>query len=352
MKRALLVVAALVLGPFWGGLANGLIEVHYYPAWINHWEDAGPLVAKYLGFYEEVGLDVTIFPGGPDLNPLVRMLNDRTIAFATSYNWLVLIARIEQGVPFKVIATDFQDPALHLVSWIPIKEPADLAGKIIEVWPGYEHPLLCFLGKDRYYYPVYGGSPGRNKAIIQNQGASMERFLAKQVDASHAMVYNELLTVIHALGFKTLKEFWLSEDKPFYVYRFEELDPDLAWDENSLVTTEIILKEHPEVVRKFVMATYKGWQWVLRADPEEVFQILLTFNDALDKEHEIEGGMEINKLLVNLNTRKYGLGYIDPEPWQKMAERLYLAGFLSRMPTYQEIIQAYQWIPSGIFPPE
>jgi len=351
MKR--MIVGILVLGTV-GFFAAGenLVSISYYPAWINHWEDAGPLVAKYLGFYEEAGLDVSIFPGGPDLNPLTRMLNDTNIAFATSYNWLVLIARIDQKVPLKVIATDFQDPALHLISWEEITSPQDLYGKIVEVWPGYEYPLLCYLGEGHFYYPVYGTSPGPEKAIVQNQGGSMERFLAHQVTASHAMIYNELITVIHALGFDTLEEYWQTEEKPFYTYRFGDLDSGLAWDENSLVTTESTLRDHFDVVEAFVSATYRGWYWVLTHNPQEVFEILLTYNSSLEREHEIPGGLEINKLLVNENTREHGLGYIDTSTWLPMAHRLYGAGLISRMLTEEEVRAAYQWVPSGVFPPE
>lgn len=333
-------------------VADPLVKVSYYPAWINHWEDAGPLVAKYLGFYEEVGLDVSIFPGGPDLNPLTRMLNDHNVSFATSYNWLVLMARIDQKVPLKVVATDFQEPALHLVSWKEITSPQDLYGEIIEVWPGYEYPLLCYLGKDHFYYPIYGTSPGTDKAIVQNQGASMERFLTYQVTASHAMIYNELITVVNAHGFNTIEDYWQAEEKPFYVYRYGDLDPDLAWDENSLVTTEDTLRNHPDIVQKFVTTTYQGWLWVMTHDPEEVFEILLTFNSSLDHDHEIAGGIEINKLMINENVQKFWLGYVDSSTWLPMARRLFEAGLISDMPTEEEINAAYRWIPSNVFPPE
>lgn len=334
------------------GLAGTLVPVSYYPAWINHWEDAGPLVAKYLGFYEEAGLDVTIYPGGPNLSPLSRMLNDRNIAFATAYNWQVLIARIEQGTPLKVIATDFQDPALHLVSWIPINSPEDLYGRKVEVWPTYEHPLLCYLGKDHFFYPAYPSSPGPEKAIVQDQGGNMARFLARQVTASHAMIYNELITVLNAFGFNSLEEYLGADEKYFYVYRYGDLDPELAWDENSLITTETTLFNYPEIVQKFVTATYQGWHWVMTHDPEDVFAILYTFNDSLEHDHEIAGGIEINKLMVNENTVEFGLGYVDPSTWLPMARRLFEAGLINKMSTGEEVEAAYQWVPSNVFPPE
>ena len=37
--------------------------------WVTQSQFAGYYVAKDKGFYEEEGLDVTIKPGGPDINP-------------------------------------------------------------------------------------------------------------------------------------------------------------------------------------------------------------------------------------------------------------------------------------------
>ena len=345
-KVSLVLLGLLVFG--FMGVGRELVEVHYYPAWIDHWENAGPLVAIALGFYEEVGLDVRDFPGGPELNPLERMVNDRAIAFATSYNWLVLKVRLEQEVPLVVIATDFQNPALHLVSWLPIEKPSDLFGKRVEVWPGYDYPLRCFLGKEQ------------DRVLIENQGAEMGRFFERRVDASHAMIYNELLTVLHHYGFEGIQAYYQAseetwaEKQRFYIYRFGELDEELAWDENSLVTTEDVFYNHPDVVQRFITATYRGWYWVMTHDPEKVFEILLQSNSTLieRKDLEIAGGIEINKLMINANTRHYGLGYMDPEPWVNMAERLFEAGLLERMPSVSEILALYHPVASGVFPPE
>lgn len=344
--KAAFVVLALLGVMLMAGQAEDLVEVSFYPAWIDHWENGGALVAVDQAFYEEVGLKVKDLPGGPGLNPLNRMLNDNKIAFATYYDWFVLKANMERGVDLAVVATDFQRPALHLVSHFPIKSKEDLFGKKVEVWTGYDFPLRTFLGQDQ------------KKVDILNQGASMERFFDGQVDASSAMIYNELILVFrhYGIGIENYSpdktEYETNTGDKIYVYRYGQLNPNLAWNENSLVTERKTLEEHPEVVKKFVHATYKGWRWTMTHSPDEVVEILLRFNSSLDASHEKAGGQKIEGIMIDANVCEYGLGYVDFTAWKPMAEMLYKAGLLESKPTSEDIWSSHYYIPSLVFPPE
>jgi NitT/TauT family transport system substrate-binding protein len=341
MKKALIILSVFVLTIGALSFAKDVTSVNYYPAWFDHWENAGPLVAITEGIYEDFGLQVSDFPGGPKLDPITRMLDDRKISFCTSYSWIALVAYIEQGFDnLRVISTDFQDSALYLVTWFPVRSKEDLFGKKIECWINYQYPLFAYLGEDY------------EKINFFPQEGTMERFLSKQVDGSHAMIYNELLTLLDEFDIPSLDSYYAMEDKPFYIYKYSELDPTIAWGENSLITTRETISEHPSVVQDFVTATYAGWKWVMKEDPDKVVDIILIYNDLLDRSREIVGGKKINQLMVNDNTREYGLGYIDISTWTDMGERLYEAGLISRMPTAEDILNFYHPVASGVFPPE
>lgn len=353
MKK-LLVVLLMVSLMSVAVLAGDLVKMHFYEPWYAHWESAGPIVAKHLGFFEEEGLDVELIEGGPGLNPIMRMKADKTLSVATGYVWVALMIKIEENAPLKVISTDFQDPALRLVTHEPIQEKEDLFGKLVEVWQLYEHPLLCYLGQEHYHWPAYQviTKPGPDKVTVDSQGGSMQRFLDGQVDGSHAMIYNELLTLREAYGFQTMEDYWgvPDQEKPFYVYRFEDLDPELAWPENSLVVDGTELDENPEAFAAFVRAYYRGWLWTLTHPAEEVLAMVLAENANLDPEREMAGGKKINELLVTESTRQHGLGYLDPVSWESIGQRMYKAGLISRPPTAKDLMELYQPIPSGVFP--
>ena len=74
--------------------------------WVTQAQFAGYYVAKEKGFYDEVGLDVTIKPGGPDINP------SQVIAGGGAdvvLDWMPsALATREKGVPLVNIAQPFQ----------------------------------------------------------------------------------------------------------------------------------------------------------------------------------------------------------------------------------------------------
>jgi len=300
-------------------------------------------VAIEKGFYEELGLEVKAFPGGPGINPLRRVLNDKKPSFGGYYNWFVLQIRQRMSVDLRVVATDFQSPALHLVSWIPINKPEDILNEVVEVWPGYGYPLKTFLGKER------------KKKLIKNQPGNVKQFFLKRRTATHAMVYNELLDVKKHFDLDEIKpdknEYKTKDGEYIYIYRYGQLDPALAWDENSLVTQGKTIENSPGLVKKFVNATYKGWKWAMTHDADKVVDILLQYNDGLEREKEKTGGKRIHEIMIDKNTCEHGLGYINPKPWPDMSKTLFEAGLIDSMPSEKEIKAAYHYVPSDVYPP-
>src|ERR1039457_3834013 len=68
MKKSLftIVSAAAIVA---AGAAHSADEVTLHLKWVTQAQFAGYYVAKEKGYYKDVGLDVDIKPGGPDINP-------------------------------------------------------------------------------------------------------------------------------------------------------------------------------------------------------------------------------------------------------------------------------------------
>src|SRR5580765_5944918 len=116
--------------------------------WVTQAQFAGYYVAKDKGLYEAVGLDVTIKPGGPDINP------SQVIAGGGAdvvLDWMPsALATREEGVPLVTIAQVFQKAGLMLTCRKDsgIKTPADFKGKTLGVWfGGNEYPFLNWMNK-------------------------------------------------------------------------------------------------------------------------------------------------------------------------------------------------------------
>jgi hypothetical protein len=105
-------------------------------AWINDAEFSGYFVAIDNGYYIDEGLQMTYLSGGPDVIPEAQLLSGRAqIALTTPDTTINLIQN--EGVPLKIIGTQYQKSPLGIVSLREsnISEPIDLVGKTLAVPP-------------------------------------------------------------------------------------------------------------------------------------------------------------------------------------------------------------------------
>ena len=326
MRRAMGIMAVGVLAGLAWVLAQGNpTKVSMIESWFIHAESIGDPVAVDKGFYKAAGLDVTVVPGGPGLSPIDRVMAESKagkLVFGIDYPYNLLEARQKQKLPLVILAADFQDSAMQILSWKPIDKVSDISGKFA-TWIGYDKPIKAAIGKD-----------WESKIQIVNQQgdpATLGGWLAKQYNYASAMIYNEVMVAQQQAKEK------------YYQYSYKEFGVD--WPENVLFTTEDVLKKYPNEVKKFVEARYKGYQYAL-ANPEEAGKILAKYNPNLDIPFELKGLEQIKKIMVTPETQKNGLGYVDVAKLQKMAQQLQAAGILESA-SLTGFVQA---VPSGVKP--
>ncbi|HZG65406.1 MAG TPA: ABC transporter substrate-binding protein, partial [Herpetosiphonaceae bacterium] len=120
-----------------GGASSGAKDpVTLQLKWVAQGQFAGYYAAKEQGFYDAENLDVTIRPGGPDINP-VQVVDGGQAQFGV--DWLPsTLSNREKGVPLVNIAQVFQRSGMREISWKDsnITSPEDLRGKKVAVWLG------------------------------------------------------------------------------------------------------------------------------------------------------------------------------------------------------------------------
>src|SRR5512136_1257698 len=284
-------------------------EAMVHEAWFVHMESAGGWVAMEKGFYGKV--KVNEIQGGPGIAPVqkvVAAVRAGNIAFGNDYPENIIRAREKEGSELVALSVDFQTSAMRIVSWKPIKSAKDMKGDF-GIWIGYDAKAKCAVGKG-----------WENQLTIQNQGGDIKPWLAGTWPLASAMTYNELITAQR----ETKKM-----GKTFYTVDYKELGID--WMDNVLFTTEEIIKKHPDVVQAVVTGRYKGFKWALE-NPKETFEILKKINDGLDLSHEMDAVDPMKALMVTADTKKGGLGYIQPKKWENVARDMTKAGLLDKMP--------------------
>ncbi|ETR67694.1 MAG: sulfonate/nitrate/taurine transport system substrate-binding protein [Candidatus Magnetoglobus multicellularis str. Araruama] len=89
---------------------------------------------------------------------------------------------------------------------------------------------------------------------------------------------------------------------------------------NSIVTSQNLATQNPELIQKFGKAILKGWQSALaHQNLKQTVDIIQTFDEATDREL-IEKQLIISRLLMQ--TASKPLGYIDQSAWQQTEQFL------------------------------
>src|ERR1700683_1662570 len=141
--------AALMLS--FGALAAHAAEkVSVRLKWIPQAQFAGFYVAKAKGFYSDAGLDMTINPGGPNINVETLVASGADTFGLASGTEGSLYAR-EKGLPLVTIAMSQQMTPFAFVTYDDsgIKSVKDFKGKKVAVWfTGPQYTLYSLLAHE------------------------------------------------------------------------------------------------------------------------------------------------------------------------------------------------------------
>lgn len=309
MFNGLLATALGVVGM--AGAAQAQDDFTLQLKWVTQAQFAGYYYALENGYYEDEGLDVTIVPGGPDVNPIQVLIGGGADA---TVEWLGNpLATREAGTPIVNIAQFYNRSGLGLTcpTSAGIATPEDLAGHKIGSWFfGNEYPTFAFINNLGL---AYQGDDADVEVI--KVGFNVDPFLNGEVDCITTMTYNEYYQILDA-GFAP-------ED--LTVFQYEDYDASVL--EDGLYTLESSL-EDPEMRDKlvrFVRASIRGWTDAA-ADPEGAVDAVLEndetgLSQSMDKQIY---AMEQVALLVNADAEP--VGYLDPEAFERSVDVLLLGG--------------------------
>lgn len=274
--------------------------------WVADAQFAGYYVAKDKGFYKDAGLDVTIKPGGPDVNPEQVLAGGGADVVV---DWMPsALATREKGSPVVNIAQPFKRSGLELTCRADsgVKTPSDFPGHTLGVWfAGNEYPFLAWMAK---LGVKTDGPPG---ATVLKQGFNVDPLLQKQAACISTMTYNEYWQIIEA-GMK-----------PAQLVVFNYTDQGVATLEDGLYALEPKLKDaaFTEKLSRFVKASMKGWDYA-QAHPDEAVKIVLD-NDtsgAQTEEHQKHMMDDVNKLTQGSD------GVLDPSAYASTVKVLLSSG--------------------------
>lgn len=278
-----------------------LTEVIVQLSWTHLPQFAGMYAADQKEFYAAEGLAVTFVEGGSKVDKLTPVL-DGTAQFGVASADELLLAHSE-GKPFKALATIFRRSPVVFMSLAEkgITSPKDFVGKTIRTPANIAptlHAMLAHLGiaPDQYE--------------IVDLPADLTMFASGDVPVWGAFTTGFLITAQQA-GYEV--NLIYPDDYGVHFYS------------DTIYTTDSLIATNPDLVRRFVRATLKGWTYAVE-NSTEASLLVQKYNPGADPTIEIA---RMTASLPLINTGEDFIGWMKPEVWTEMEKTLREQGVLT-----------------------
>ena len=279
-----------------------LTKVTLQLQWVTQGQFAGYIAAFAKGFYKQQGLDVTIKPAGTDTVPQTTVDDNGTADYAIAWVPKALQSR-EKGADITDVGQVFQRSGTLQISFKKknITSVADLKGKNVGDW-GFGNEYELFAGMTKA-----GLNPGSDVKIVQQQ-FDMNAFLAGDIDAAQAMIYNEYAQVLEAKNPATGK---LYQPSDLNVINWNQVGTAMLQDAIWANTKKLQDKKFQATTVKFLTASYQGWIYCA-SHAEECRNDVVQAGSKLGASHQLWQVNEVNKLIW---PSPQGIGMVDQSAW-------------------------------------
>jgi NitT/TauT family transport system substrate-binding protein len=207
-------------------------------AWVYDMAEAGVFVAEDKGLFDKAGIKLTTEPGGFGLDP-IRLVAAGTNDFGIAGAGNLLLAR-SQGVPVVAIGAEFHDTPVGFVVKRDsgLKTFTDFRGKRIGIQTGADTDVL---------YRALLKINGMTSADVIEVPIQFDvtPFVAGQIDVLPGYVTNQPVTL---------------SNQSIAVDVISARSQGLSYYGNVYFTSETMIRDHPDTVRRFLVAVRGGWE--------------------------------------------------------------------------------------------
>jgi NitT/TauT family transport system substrate-binding protein len=306
---ALALLAAVVTSP--ARAADAVIMRLNFSPWGMH---AAYFGGRTQGYYKDEGIDLELRP--PSQGQMGELLVGTGREQFGITNADSLIKARSSGVPVVAIMADQPDNPYSVISLKKsgIDTPAKLKGKKISWFQALERGLLD---------PVIqsGGLTREDVELVTvARGAEVQLLVAGQVDALFGYSFGQALTL---------------ETRGFPVNVMPIRDYGVKMYGTVIYTSEALLKSNPELVKRFLRATIRGFIFAHGNAEAAVKEVIAHAPDR-------ELSLETKKLLIIFmlyNVADYAerFGQMTDTKWKSSVELLAKGGDLARSPPPSEM---------------
>lgn len=236
--------------------AQALDKVTFATNWLAEAEHGGHFQALVDGTYKKYGLDVTIRPGGPQVNNRLLLVTSK-VDFYMSGNMIPAFTAVEQNIPLVTVAAIFQKDPLVFMSH---------PGQGLDKWSDLPKANAMIIGKEvqsaayQWMKLQYGFSDKQIKPYSFNPAP----FIADRKSVQQGYITAEPYAVENAGKFKP--NLFLAADQGFDTYS------------TTIEVRQDTVANKPDLVQRFVDASIIGWYNYMYGDNKAANALIRKMN--------------------------------------------------------------------------
>jgi len=309
-RRALIASAFLALPAH----AQQADKVSFGTNWVAEAEHGGFYQAVVDGTYAKYGLDVTIVPGGPQVNNRMLLLASK-IDFFMSANSLQGFDAVAQNIPTLAVAAMFQkDPQVLLAHPGEADKFTDLKDLTL---------LVSSEGQQTYFkwmQAEFGFSPSKMKPYTFNP----QPFLVDKKTAMQGYVTSEPFAIEKTGKFKP--RIFLLADNGFNTYS------------TLIEARRETVEKRPDLVQRFVDASAIGWYHYLYGDNKAANALIKKHNPEMTDEllNYSVAAMKEYGIVDSGDTLKGGIGAMTDARMASFFDKMVRAGVVKAGTDYRK----------------
>ncbi len=287
-------------------------KVAYRLKWLINMSTVGDILADSMGFFKQAGLAVELKAGGPERDA-VRELELGYADFGVASADQVIQAAAK-GAPVVVVAQLFQ---VNPLQWIYFKDkvhlgsPADLKGKRIGVTFGKNDEIIM-------------------RTLLARAGIADDQVRLASVRLDYTPFYKRQVDLwpvyANTQGVEIGRKLTQAGEPIGF---FNPGDYGVRFVANSVVTSERMIAEHPELVRRFVAALLQGWRAALDpANTEKAIAHVQQY-DPDTPQDILKAQLEATRPLIQPPAGA-AVGWIDTPAWEQTEQIMLTHGQIPR----------------------
>lgn len=300
-RTMLKITAAGSVGVAMPALAQARDKVRLRLDWVFGSEHAPIFLAMERGYFRDVGIDVDVMPGDGS-SVTVKLVGNRDTDFGYATADQVVIGA-QRGLDLIATAVTLQQNPTGLIfrTSEAIKDPKqDLVGKTIGV------QLKSNTSRQWEAFKKIMQIDASTLREVPADGALVPMIATKRIDVGVGFYFNDAIK-LKATG----------EDVSWLLFE----DYGLKMYSTSLLTHPALVKDKPDLVKRFTQAFMKGWQAAVR-EPQAAYQAFIAANPGTDKLYAELKLPEVLKLAQSDDVKANGLGHSTLAAWEELQNQL------------------------------